>query len=67
MNRKAMESIRAMDEKTLAERIQQMRNELTKLRISQAKGTLRKEHGKIRPMRRDIARMLTCQSELKKK
>ena len=44
-----------------------MRSELFKLRIESKKGTLRKESGKLKPLRKDIARMLTRKNEMKKK
>jgi large subunit ribosomal protein L29 len=44
-----------------------MRSDLTKLRLSAAKGTLRKESGKLKPLRKNIARIKTRLSELKKK
>ena len=44
-----------------------MRAELFKLRVESKKGTLRKESGKLKPLRKDIARMLTRVNELKKK
>ena len=44
-----------------------MRTELAKLEVENAKGTLRKESGKIKPLKRDIARILTRLNEMKKK
>lgn len=67
MSRISMKTIRGLSEKDLAERIQESRGELAKLRIDSAKGTLRKENGKIKPLRRDIARMMTRKVELAKK
>ncbi len=67
MTRASMKAIRNSDEKGLKNMIQEARGELLRLRISSAKGTLRKESGKLRPLRRDIARMLTGQAEKKKK
>lgn len=67
MSRTRMTTIRALSEKDLAERIQESRSELAKLRIDSAKGTLRKESGKIKPLRRDIARMMTRKRELARK
>ena len=48
-------------------RIIEMRTELSKLEVENAKGTLRKESGKIKPLKRDIARLLTRLNEVKKK
>ena len=61
-----MKSIRQFNEKDLTGRIQETRSELAKLRTEAAKGTLRKKSGKIKPMRRDIARMLTRKREMRK-
>ena len=44
-----------------------MRTELSKLQSENAKGTLRKESGKIKRVKRDIARLLTRLNEMKKK
>ena len=43
-----MKSIRELNEKDLRDRIVQMKTELSKLKTEDAKGTLRKETGKIR-------------------
>lgn len=66
MSRTSMKSIRAMNAEELAKRIHDAQGELAKLRIDLAKGTLRKGNGKIRPLRRDIARMLTYQTEMRR-
>lgn len=58
-----IKSIRKLDKKTLHEKIQETRASLGKMRMDSAKGTLRKDSGKIRPMKRDIARMLTVLNE----
>ncbi|HEY1211834.1 MAG TPA: 50S ribosomal protein L29 [Nitrososphaera sp.] len=42
-----------------------MNTELAKLRSEGAKGTLKKQTGNIKWLRRDIARMLTLQNERK--
>ena len=60
-------TIRELNEKDLGDRLKQVRTELSKLRIESRKGTLRKESGKLKPLRRDIARMLTRINELKRK
>jgi large subunit ribosomal protein L29 len=61
-----MKSIRQLNEKDLEDKLQQMRSELTKLRVDAAKGTLRKESGKLKPLRKDIARIMTRLNEMKK-
>ena len=60
-------TIKEFNEKDLDDRLKQVRSELFKLRIESKKGTLRKESGKLKPLRKDIARMLTRKNEMKKK
>ena len=60
-------TIREFNEKDLQDRLKQTRTELFKLNVESKKGTLRKESGKLKPIRKDIARMLTRINELKKK
>ncbi len=66
MARLKMKTIRELNEKDLQDKLQQMRSDLTKLRLDAAKGTLRKESGKLKPLRKNIARIKTRLSELKK-
>ena len=66
MTRLKMKTIREFNETDLKDRLGQLRSELTKLRVAASKGTLRKENGKVRPLRRDIARILTRLNEMKK-
>jgi large subunit ribosomal protein L29 len=67
MGRLKMKSIRELNESDLKSRIEETRTELSKLEVENAKGTLRKESGKIKPIKRDIARMLTRLNEMKNK
>ncbi|CAE6499869.1 MAG: 50S ribosomal protein L29 [Candidatus Nitrosotenuis sp.] len=67
MARLKMKSIRELNETDLKDRLMQSKIELSKLRMEAAKGTVRKESGKIRALRKEVARMLTRQNELKKK
>lgn len=67
MTRLTMKTIRELNEKDLKSKIQETRSELAKLRVDGSKGTLRKESGKLKPLRHDIARMMTRVSELKNK
>jgi large subunit ribosomal protein L29 len=60
-------TIREFNEKDLRDRLMQTRTDLFKLNVESKKGTLRKESGKLKPLRKDIARMLTRINELKKK
>ena len=61
-----MKSIRELNEKDLKERVMQMKTELSKLQTENAKGTLRKETGKIKKVRKEVARLLTRLNEVKK-
>ena len=65
MARLKMKTVRELNETDLKDRLDQLRSELTKLRIESSKGTLRKDSGKVKPLRRDIARVLTRLNELK--
>tara|TARA_B110001454_G_C12707804_1_gene429373 strand:- start:1529 stop:1732 length:204 start_codon:yes stop_codon:yes gene_type:complete len=67
MSKLKMKAMREMNEKDLIGRVRQMRTELSKLQTENAKGTLRKESGRIKPLRRDIARLLTRLNEMKDK
>ncbi|MGY5149143.1 MAG: 50S ribosomal protein L29 [Candidatus Nitrosopumilus sp. bin_68KS] len=66
MTRISMKTIKQLNEKDLKSKIQETRSELAKLRVDASKGTLRKESGKLKPLRHDIARMLTRINEMKK-
>ena len=67
MARLKNKTIRELNEKDLDDRLKQARTELFKLRIESKKGTLRKESGKLKRHRRDIARILTRINEVKNK
>ena len=66
MTRISMKTVKQFNEKDLKSRIQEARSELKKLRVDGAKGTLRKESGKLKPLRHDIARMLTRKNDMEK-
>ncbi len=66
MTRISMKTIKQLNEKDLNSKIQETRSELAKLRVDGAKGILRKESGKLKPLRHDIARMLTRINEMKR-
>ena len=59
-------TIRELNEKDLRDKLVEMRSELSKLRVESSKGTFRKESGKLKPVRKNIARMLTRINELNK-
>ena len=67
MSRIRMKTIRELNENDLLDKLQQLRSDLTKLKIDSSKGTLRKESGKIKPLKRNIARIMTRLNELKTK
>ena len=67
MSKLRMKAVRQLNEKDLKGRIIEMRTDLSKLEVENAKGTLRKESGKIKPLKRDIARLLTRLNEMSKK
>ncbi len=62
-----MKTIRELNETDLKGRLDQLRTDLVKLNVESAKGTLRKDSGKIKPLKRDIARVLTRLNEMEKK
>lgn len=66
MTRLSMKTIKQFNEKDLKSKVQESRSELSKLRIDGSKGTLRKESGKLKPLRHDIARMLTRLNEMRR-
>jgi len=67
MERLRNKAIIEMNEKDLNDRLKQIRADLFKLNVESKKGTLRKESGKLKPHRKNIARILTRINELKKK
>ena len=60
-------TIRELNEKDLHDKLDQLRTELSKLNMDSTKGSLRKDSGKLKPMRKDIARIMTRINELKRK
>ena len=62
-----MKTVRKLNEKDLRSKMLDNRTDLAKLRVDSSKGTLRKESGKLKPIRHNIARMLTRLNEMEKK
>ena len=60
-------TIREFNKKDLQDRLEQMRTDLSKLLLESKKGTLRKESGKLKKERKNIARVLTRLNELNRK
>jgi len=66
MTKISMKTIRNLNEKDLRSKMLDNRTDLAKLRVDSSKGTLRKESGKLKPIRHNIARMLTRLNEMEK-
>jgi large subunit ribosomal protein L29 len=63
MARVKLKTLQEMNRTDLTEKLSELKAELMKLKSERAKGTLKKETGSIRWMRRDIARILTIVNE----
>ena len=67
MGRLKLKDLREMNDKDLVDKLSELKADLGKLKVQAAKGTLRKDSGKVRYRRRDIARVLTILREREKK
>ena len=65
MARVKLKTLQEMNQNDLAEKLSELKAELLKLKSERAKGTLKKETGSIRWIRRDIAMILTLLNERK--
>jgi large subunit ribosomal protein L29 len=65
MARLKLKTLREMNDEDLADKLVELKTDLGKLRLEKSKGTLKKETGSIRWLRRDIARILTIINERK--
>ena len=63
MGRMKLKTIREFNDEDLDAKLIELKAQLSKLRSEGAKGTLKKETGSIRWIRRDIARILTISKE----
>jgi large subunit ribosomal protein L29 len=63
MARVKLKTLQEMNRTDLTEKLSELKADLMKLKSERAKGTLKKETGSIRWMRRDIARILTIINE----
>ena len=59
MARVKLKNLQEMNQTDLGEKLSELKSELLKLKSERAKGTLKKQTGSIRWVRRDIARILT--------
>jgi len=60
MKRLKTEDLSKLSDSDLVKRLNDLRSELSRLRSSAARGTLKKELGEIKTVRRNIARILTA-------
>lgn len=63
MARLRLKTLREMNNTDLTEKLSELSVDLAKLRAEGAKGTLKKQTGDLRWIRRDIARILTIINE----
>ncbi|MBI4258759.1 MAG: 50S ribosomal protein L29 [Thaumarchaeota archaeon] len=59
MSRLKAKTLREESEEDLQKKLSELGAELSKLRNRSARGTIKKDSGKIRAVRRDLARILT--------
>ena len=59
--------IRELSDEELAQKIRETSREIASRRLRKLSGVAVENYGKIRGMRRDVARMLTIQAEREKK
>jgi large subunit ribosomal protein L29 len=62
MKRLKTEELSKLSETDLVKKLNDMSSELSMLRSKAARGTLKKERGEIKSIRRNIARILTAQN-----
>jgi large subunit ribosomal protein L29 len=63
MARLKLKTLQEMNNNDLSEKLSELKVELLKLRSERAKGTLKKDTGSVKWIRRDIARILTILNE----
>jgi large subunit ribosomal protein L29 len=67
MARLKLKTLREMNDQDLADKLSELKADLAKLNLERSKGTLKKQTGNIKWLKRDIARMMTLLSERKVK
>ena len=65
MARAKLKTIREMNDDDLSGKLTDLRADLSKIRSEAAKGTLKKQTGSVKYIRRDVARILTILNERK--
>lgn len=63
MGRVKLKTLKEMNDNDLSDKLFELNTELAKMRSEGAKGTLKKQTGNIKWLRRDIARIMTLQNE----
>ena len=63
MARLKLKTLREMNNPDLSDKLSELNADLAKLRAEGAKGTLKKQTGDLRWIRRDIARIMTILNE----
>ena len=67
MARLKLKTLREMNDQDLADKLSELKPDLAKLNLEKSKGTLKKQTGNIKWLKRDIARMMTLLNERKAK
>ncbi|MFN4336355.1 MAG: 50S ribosomal protein L29 [Candidatus Nitrosocaldus sp.] len=67
MARLKLKDLKALSDDDLKGKLSELRSELSKIMVDRAKGTIKKDSGRVKYMRRDIARLLTILRERSKK
>ena len=65
MARAKLKTLREMSNDDLSGKLMDLRTDLSKIRSEGAKGTLKKQTGSVKYVRRDVARILTILNERK--
>jgi large subunit ribosomal protein L29 len=65
MARAKLKTLREMSNDDLSGKLTDLRTDLSKIRSEGAKGTLKKQTGSVKYVRRDVARILTILNERK--
>ncbi|MFL6473463.1 MAG: 50S ribosomal protein L29 [Nitrososphaera sp.] len=62
-----LKTLREMNDQDLSDKLAELKTDLGKVQLEKSKGTLKKQTGNIKWLRRDIARMKTILNERKGK
>jgi large subunit ribosomal protein L29 len=65
MARLKLKTLREMNDQDLADKLAEVKADLGKIKVAKSKGTLKKETGSVRWLRRDVARIRTLINERK--